>query len=883
MKLKFHIKYATAWGERLCVVMACHANDGQVRYHHDIMQTDDGEIWTLETSLLESRQHPLSHIVYAYQVEDGDSRVLRREWSMVARCYHYDPTKDYLFLDQWRDRPLPFHLYTDACMVTRHGKLGEVVEPRPLPLYRRTLMFRVSAPQLEYGQAVAICGSHPSMGCWNPSRYLRMEYVGQHEWMLTVNAMGILLPLEYKYVVVDDHSHALLKWEEGSNRMVEGTEVADGEVRVVYGEQLRLAEKTWRTAGVAIPVAALRSEHSYGVGDFGDLRRMVAWAERTGMGIVQLLPVNDTTTSHHADDACPYNIISGFALHPHYVDLEAAGTLRSKSMMMQFRRRQQELNALATYDYEAVDRVKSEYLQQLFAEQGKKLLSTPEATAFIAACRAWLTPYARYRKEAFDYVCFVQYLLHSQLKQAADDARRRGIVIMGDMPIGMRRDSVDVEQHPALFHLDTQMGVAPDSAANGGQCWGFPPYRWEHGNRELATWLQQRLNHMQTYFGAIRLDHVLGYFRTWQIPLDGMNGVLGHYEPALPLTIDEIEYFGLHFRKELFTKPFINDSIIERTFGLHANYVKEQYLQRKAYQLYELKEEYDSQQKIQKAFEGRNDENSIWIRDGLMQLVADVLFVIDGNQAEMYHPRIFAMEEPIYEALSSEEKEAFARLYNNYFRQRHSLFWEQQAMHHLSDMLDNCRMLVCGEDLGPQPDCVQTVLDAMRILSTEAQRFPKQRNMEFAHLDANPYRSLATIATHDMQPLRLWWQANAECRQRYYITMMQKEGRAPEQLPAHLAEEIIARHLYCPSMMCILLWQDWMAMDGELRWHRPQDERINVPADPTHHWDYRMHITIEQLLQADRFNDKVKTMIARSHRASETNKPQQNTTHNNKQ
>jgi 4-alpha-glucanotransferase len=98
--------------------------------------------------------------------------------------------------------------------------------------------------------------------------------------------------------------------------------------------------------------------------------------------------------------------------------------------------------------------------------------------------------------------------------------------------------------------------------------------------------------------------------------------------------------------------------------------------------------------------------------------------------------------------------------------------------------------------------------------------------------------------------------------------MLQKQGRAPEQLPAHLAEEIIARHLYCPSMLCMLSIQDWLAMDSELRSKNPREERINIPSDPYNHWQWRMHIKIEDLLTADRFNSKIRTMVERSKRFS---------------
>jgi len=864
MKLKFSIRYRTAWGENLHVSIAYHSQDGTVKQYNLLMQTEDGELWTLETAALESRQHPLSHIVYIYQVEDADGNVLRREWDLVSRVYYFDTSKDYIFPDQWRDLPLPYHLYTNAYLTMVHGRTDEHVEALRLPLFRRTITFRVSAPQLQPGQAVAICGSHPAIGSWNTSRYLRMEYAGQHEWMLTVNALGMLFPIEYKYVVVDDETHALVAWEEGDNRTTGDMEMVDGQVLVLYGEHLRLKEQTWRAAGVAVPVFSLRSEHSYGVGDFGDLKLLVDWAVLTGMRVIQLLPVNDTTVSHHWQDSYPYNIISVFALHPHYIDLEAAGTLKSKHTMTQFRRRQQELNALPYSDYEAVDRVKQEYLLQLFEEQKKTVTASKEYKDFVHDNKAWLKPYAAYRAEDEAFTYYLQYLLHTQLKTAADYARSKGVILKGDLPIGVNRESVETKEHPELFHTDSQTGAPPDAFTSQGQNWGFPTYNWE--SEELIGWFRKRLKHLSQYFDALRIDHILGFFRIWEIPENAVYGLLGHFSPALPLTVGEIEYFGLPFRKELYTRPFVNDRLIDRLFGIHAQYVRDNFLVRKAYNLYDLKEEYDTQRKVSAYFADRHDESSLWIRDGLMRLISDVLFVEDPRQPEMYHPRIGVLSEPIYEALSNEDKDAFLRLYNNYFYQRHSMFWGQQALKRLPAIFKDSRLLICGEDLGMLPDCVEPVLDQLRILTLEIQQMPKQQGFEFAHLEANPYRSVATISTHDMSPLRLWWQENPERRQRYYVTMLQKEGRAPEQLPAHLAEEIIARHLYCPSMLCILQLQDWLAMDSELRSKHPQDERINVPSDPYNRWKYRMHLTIEQLIAAERYNNKVRTMITRSKR-----------------
>ncbi len=871
MKLKFTINYGTQWGQSLHVVISYMSVDGSVRKSNLLMTTEDGVLWTIETSVIESRQHPIASFSYFYQVEDADGNVLRKEWTGVPRCYHFDSSKNYLLPDLWRDIPLQYHLYSSAYAVTALGNPeSHEVTAKRLPLYRRTIIFRVSAPQLRKGQTLAILGSHPALGDWNSARFLKMEYIGKFDWILSVNVDHVLLPLEYKYVIIDDETNALVAWEEGDNRTTEGlisseqNAFPDGSVLVAYGESLRVKEHIWRAAGVVVPVFSLRSEYSYGVGDFGDLRRIVDWAEATGMKIIQLLPVNDTTSSHNWSDSYPYNIVSAFALHPHYIDLEALGSLKSKAKMTAYHRQRRELNALSYSDYEAVDRVKSEYIKEYFAEKGQQTLDSKEFKQWFAENKEWLEPYALWlNKESALLVYFTQYHLHIQLKAAADYARSKGIVLKGDIPIGVNADSVETATHPELFNLDSQTGAPPDAFSHNGQNWGFPTYRWSEG---LTKWFRLRLKWMSQYFDAFRIDHVLGFFRIWEIPADAIFGLLGHFSPSLPLAVSEIEYFGLPFRKDFMTRPFINDKVIERLFGIHAQYVKDNFLIPRSYGLYDLKSEYDSQKKIRDYFEGRGDENSLWIRDGLYRVISDVLFLEDPHQPEMYHPRIGAFNEPVYEALSGEEKDAFMRLYNNYYYQRHNFFWGSEATRRLSEVFGDSNMLCCAEDLGMLPDCVAPVLDYQRILTLEIQSMPKQTGFEFTHLDGNPYRSVATFSTHDMSPLRLWWEESPERTQRYYVSMLQKQGIAPEHLPAHLAEEIIARHLYCPSMLCMLSLQDWLAMDGELRRKNPREERINVPSDPYNRWKYRMHLTIDELIKADKYNNKVRTMIQRSKR-----------------
>ena len=888
MKLKFAIRYGTQWGENLYVIVTYRSLDGTEKSCRLAMTTTDGWQWELETSALESRQHPIDSFVYYYQVEDSEGSVLRKEWKMVPRSYHFDSSKNYVLADQWRDIPLQYHLYSNAYRTTAGLPLDDEVKTLRVPLYRKTLLFRVSAPQLSEGQSLAVIGSHPALGSWNTARYLKMTYVGCYDWLLSVDADAIPFPLEYKYVVVDDNTHGLLAWEEGDNRVIDESfllgsnsvpyeekmpkqvQIRDGSVLVVYGENLRLKEMTWRVAGVAVPLFSLRSTRSYGVGDFGDLRQLVDWAVETGMKVIQLLPVNDTTLSHTWRDSDPYNIVSAFALHPQYMDLEALGTLRKKARMTVYHRRRQELNALPYSDYEAVERVKGAYIREYYEGQGKTILDSKEFRQWFAENKEWLEPYALWLGRHSDQDCemsfvyYVQYHLHQQLKAVADYARSKGVFIKGDLPVGMNRESAETFAHPEFFNMDCQMGAPPDTFSQNGQNWRFPTYNWSQ--TELTTWFRRRLCWMAQYFDAVRIDHVLGFFRIWEIPENAVDGVMGHFSPALPMTVGEIEYFGLSFRKDFLTRPFINDRVLDRLFGLHATYVREHFLVNRSYGLYDLKSAYDTQKKVRAYFEGKGDENSLWIRDGLYRLISGVLFLVDPHQPEMYHPRIGVYREPVFDALTAEEKDAYMRLYNNYYYQRHNHFWASMAIRRLKDIYGESKMLCCAEDLGMLPDGVGHVLDQLRMLSLEIQSMPKQNGFEFAHLNANPYRSVATITTHDMSPLRLWWEESPERTQRYYVTMIQKQGHAPEHLPAHLAEEIVARHLYSPSMLCVLSLQDWLAMDGELRSKSPREERVNVPGDTQYRWKYRMHLNIEDLLDATRYNSKVRTMITRSKR-----------------
>ena len=254
------------------------------------------------------------------------------------------------------------------------------------------------------------------------------------------------------------------------------------------------------------------------------------------------------------------------------------------------------------------------------------------------------------------------------------------------------------------------------------------------------------------------------------------------------------------------------------------------------------------------------------IKEGLYSLISNVLFVRERKNKDMYHPRIGVQSDYIYEALYDCDKQAFDKLYVDYFYRRNNHFWYKEAMKKLPRLTEATRMLVCAEDLGMVPDCVPWVMDELRILSLEIQSMPKDPMVEFGYLHRNPYRSVATISTHDMSTLRQWWDEDNVRTQKYYNNMLHRGDAAPHPLPGWLAKDIVAQHLMCPSMLSLLSLQDWLAIDEQLRLPDANAERINIPANPRHYWRYRMHLTIEELLKADDFNNEVCEMIRQSGR-----------------
>ena len=886
MKLTFRIEYRTAWGETIAVMLEGQENEPIV------LSTSDGIIWEGSAEMLDAPAGiPLTYRYGVFQ----DGQCIRRESGTMAHIFCPSKKRNchYILNDAWKDLPSASHLYTSAFS-------GNYITPKTFKSQlsgNGDITFRALCPCLHHRkQVLGICGNREQIGAWNSNKAIAMEEVQANEWILTLSAEDLRFPLEFKFVAINTETGKVEEWEMGNNRQLYIQDLRKGEIYLTPEMEVQFASMSRKIAGTAIPVFSLRSEGSYGVGDFGDLKKLIDWAEQTHQQAVQILPINDTTITNTWMDSYPYNSISIYAFHPMYIDLRQLGKLKDKEAAAAFEEKRLKLNALPQIDYEAVNEAKREYIRLMFLQTGKKVLASADFKKFFKENEHWLLPYAAFSHlrdlygtpdfsqwpehqvydakeiavmcstesecyEKIAYYYYIQYNLHIQLLDAGNYARQKGIIFKGDIPIGISRNSVEAWIEPYYFNMNGQAGAPPDAFSTNGQTWGFPTYNWDVMEQDNYLWWQKRFRKMAEYFTAYRIDHILGFFRIWEIPTHSVHGLLGQFVPALPMGEEEIQSFGLPFQKDFMTRPFINDDILNRVFGEKVTFIKETFLQNIHDDVWEMLPEFDTQRKVEAWFAGKKDEESVSLREGLYTLISNVLFVPDRKNPSTYHPRIAVQSDFIYERLNDHEKDAFNRLYNHYYYQRHNQFWYGEAMKKLP-MLTQCTpMLVCGEDLGMVPDCVPWVMEQLQILSLEIQRMPKNPAHEFGHVWEYPLRSVCTISTHDMATLRGWWEEDPELTANYYNKVLGHWGEVPATAPGWICEDIIRQHLECPSLLCILSFQDWLSMDEDIRYPDVNAERINVPANPRHYWRYRMHLTIEDLMKKKRFNEKLTSMI----------------------
>ena len=897
MKLHFYLRFHTRFGQQLQVRIVTTQPGGESSSSVHPLRYMNEAYWhtIVDTSIAENGPIQYQYILI---LEDG-LQITEGEQERFV-----DPSKisgdELQLIDTWNAEGW----YENAFYTTPFQQTlltGSTVRNKEKPGKNYTHIFKVKAPLLKKNEVVFITGNSIELGSWHKEEVIQLAKEGNW-WTVKLNVALESFPLVYKYGIYDTGKKESVLLEGSEDRMLYGN-AFDKLLTWVHDGFARFPFQGWKGAGTAVPVFSLKSKNSFGVGEFSDIKLLADWAKDAGLKLIQLLPVNDTTATRTNADSYPYAAISAYALHPIYINLEKVAGKAQASLIRQLKKKQKQLNDLPVLDYEQVIKFKLDTLKELFEAQKETYLDHPDFYAFFQANKHWLMAYAAfshlrdkngtsdfsqwktnsvYNEQAvekytspkarhYDEILlyyFIQYHLHLQLKDAAEYAHKKGIILKGDIPIGVYRYGCDAWKDPELYNMHMQAGAPPDDFAVKGQNWGFPTYNWQKMQEDGFLWWRRRFEQMISYFDAFRIDHILGFFRIWSIPAHAVEGIMGYFVPAIPVHVNEFAERNTLFDLRRYTKPYITEAVLQEIFGTEAEQVKADFLTASGNGAFELKDEFTTQKQVEEFFLSAvpaTTSNSI--KEGLFDLISNVvLFEEPGSGGSLFHFRINTSNTLSFRNLDAQTQYQLKELYNDYFYRRQDAFWKNEALNKLPALKASTNMLVCGEDLGMVPHCVPDVMSQLGILSLEIQRMPKEPQARFTRLGTAPYLSVVTPSTHDMSTIRGWWEEDRNNTQAFFSQELGQWGEAPADCTAWISKAVILQHLHSPAMWSIFQLQDIFGMDESLRVDDPNSERINVPANPKHFWGYRMHVPLEQLIKDKTLSKELKSHVEASGR-----------------
>ncbi|AZA58926.1 4-alpha-glucanotransferase [Chryseobacterium shandongense] len=883
MKIYFNVGYSTKVGERLQLVIS---EEDVVSQTHPMFYEENGQ-WKCEVDYFSKS------ISYQYQLVDEKGNLLRQEFVLHRLNFPHN-YKEFIIFDHWNNKNFPENYLNNKIL---YNKLNTFKPEKISVLKKHTHLFRIEAPIYHPEWSVVLLGSTASLGNWDYEKAVHLSQTDFGIWETSVEIPENEF-IQYKYCLYDKVSGKVFDLETGENRFALPNTSKDV-LHIVSDHYFKFKlYQMYHDAGVAVPIFSLRTDDGFGVGEFLDLKKLADWSKETNLGIIQILPINDTTANYTWTDSYPYAAVSVYALHPQYISLEKLDFPLPEHLTAEYHTEKSELNALDLIDYEKMISGKWKYLKAVFDADKEKIYKDRNFKKFIKDNESWLIPYAafcvlrdKYKTPNFNewkthkkYIpgkiapffsakskdydasmlhAWVQYQLHLQLKEAIDYTHNLGVSVKGDLPIGIYRFSVEAWTEPELFGMDFQAGAPPDQFTELGQNWEFPTYNWEAMKADDYKWWKNRFKALEQYFDAMRIDHILGFFRIWRMPVSATQGILGYFYPAVPVTLEEFGRWHIPFNFDRYCKPYINDQILWNYFGEERGKALE-FINNNHDGTYSFKEEFNTQRKLSDFFK-KNPRGPI--EDQLISLCANVLFLIEERNGQVvYHPRFNVYKTESYKYLSDWEKKAIYDLYHDYFFKRQDHLWYEKAMEKLPVILNSTKMLICGEDLGLVPDCVPVVMDELAIVALKVQRMPSD-NIPFYNPKNAGYLNVVTASSHDSSTLRQWWKENPSLTQQYFNLQLIQYGQAPDNLDPYLAEIIMKQHLYNDAMLSIFPIQEFLATDQRLANIEMDNERINNPAVFPHYWRYRMHLKLEDLNDESDFNKKIAYWVKDSGRS----------------
>jgi 4-alpha-glucanotransferase len=640
-----------------------------------------------------------------------------------------------------------------------------------------------------------------------------------------------------------------------------------------------------RLVGTVIPVGALRGEQSIGVGEFADLPAFGELCKNMGLGLIQLLPVNDT-----GYDSSPYSALSSCALHPLYLRLQDLPEAAAEPSFVE--KVEAQLGTFfrdePRFPYDKLLRAKMELLRKLYETHEGNIADKAKPGGSLASWiheNPWVKEYAVYRrlKEANGekswqeweshkrvtaadiqalwedprlwiqhlFWVWVQEALDTQFRKAATALKALGIILEGDIPILMNEDSCDVWAHPEYFHQNLSAGAPPDMYSPLGQNWGFPIYNWQAQAKDGYAWWKNRLKVAEKYYRAYRIDHVLGFFRIWASRREDTSAILGRFVPAVPLTGKDLSGLGFDAgRIRWVSRPHIPTEEVWnslRTGGLAAAA-----LATEAERVFTLALDRIGAEELWLFKEGIQGEKDIEALELHPAAKAYLLAAWDNRifleyAKGRYAPVWYYRNSRAYASLSKEEQQNLEALLEQN-RQASGRTWEKQGKKLLTVLKESSTMLPCAEDLGAVPDCVPRVLAKLKILGLRVIRWSRcwgEPGEPYLPLTEYPPLSVCTPAVHDSSTLREWWENEAD--QKQFAAFIGEPSLSSTYNP-HTAKIILAKIAGAASQFRVFQMQDLFHLSS--RWYAPNPawERINVPGTiDDFNWTYRLPAPIQEI------------------------------------
>lgn len=802
---------------------------------------------------------------------------------------------DLLVTDEWRStQSYPDVLKSEAfAQAVFHQSKSVKKLPIPKP---GTIVIRLQEPRIGADQAFCIVSKQ--IINWSTDKAMVMQQYEHNCWQLEIPVTPLFHELEFKFGIWDTANKCFVEFEQGENRVLSWSTEVDN----IYVYNSYNYSSPWRAAGVAVPVFSLRTSKSRGCGEFLDLKALADWCKSSGLKVIQLLPINDTTATFLWRDSYPYNSISCQALHPSYISVDTVYSYYGEKMNSLDRETGLFINDLTLLDYNRVREWKDKTLRAVFDKKFDEIISETEFQKYLKDNAWWVRDYALFaalrnefetsnfrkwgeysaydkkivdaafmpesdRYKAVMYRVFLQYHLEKQIREAIDYVHSLDIALKGDLPIGINPNSVEAWVSPELFDFHLQAGAPPDFFSRDGQNWGFPIYNWDKMAEDGYKWWQQRFGRMQQFFDAFRIDHILGFFRIWAIPFPFKSGLMGMFAPALPFSKYELEQRGFYADPEVLSRPIVSDSYLRSQLAEESDKAIADMFERLNGGLYRLKDEYFDPNVINKWLDQKvvRPSERERIRQGFNNILHEVLFV--SRKEGEWQPRIMLTETARFSMLSESDQRALRSIHDYFFYERHNDFWRTNAIEHLEALLSHCNMLVCGEDLGMIPASVPEVMRRMQILALEIQRMPKLNWERYGNPAMYDYMTVCATSSHDISSIRGWWEENKEESQWFYSNVLGRQGVVPHVATEDIVRQIVGNHLNSPSILCINPLQDYAGMIDQMPHLLPHEEKINDPANPNHEWKYRILFAIDKLSEnTPQLEELVRGMVVASGR-----------------